>query len=139
MAVYDSYIAVGRRIKQRRRQHGMSQTALAGRLGMSQSSISNFEAARRRPSIDTFRKIAGLLCVPVGILLGGQPADNPEPGGHTVDSRRPILTHRMPIRRDLIVALELPADLTQAEASRVTAFVNSLVFEPADLDPDIEE
>ena len=37
--------------------------------------------------------------------------------------------HYFPVRRDLIVCLQLPRDLTTADAERIAGFVNSLVFD----------
>ena len=42
--------------------------------------------------------------------------------------------HQLPLRPDLLVQVELPVDLTQADADRVAAFVRSLAFDPPQSD-----
>jgi hypothetical protein len=43
-----------------------------------------------------------------------------------------LIAYRLPLRPDLIVQLDLPVELTQADANRISAFVKSLAFTPED-------
>lgn len=47
---------------------------------------------------------------------------------HRSPDRR-LVTHDFPLRPDLTVSIQLPTDLTVADAERMTGFVTSLVFE----------
>ncbi|WP_352403051.1 helix-turn-helix transcriptional regulator [Pyramidobacter sp.] len=49
---------IGTLIKQKRREHGVSQNELAERSGMSRSTIINFEAGKRSPRVDDLQNIA---------------------------------------------------------------------------------
>ena len=53
-----------------RQTAGLSQGALAKRLGLSQSTIGMYEAGHREPSIDHLRKLARLLDTDVNTLVG---------------------------------------------------------------------
>jgi len=50
--------AVASRIVAYRAQHGLSQTALARRLGMKQPAIARLEAGDHNPSLDTLTRLA---------------------------------------------------------------------------------
>ncbi len=45
-----------------------------------------------------------------------------------------FLTHHLPLRPDCVVQLTLPTDLTQAEANRLSAFLDVLVLGDQDTD-----
>lgn len=40
-----------------------------------------------------------------------------------------LLTYDFPLRPDLLIRIELPSNLTEAEAARLAAFLRSLVVE----------
>jgi transcriptional regulator with XRE-family HTH domain len=44
-------------IRQARQRAGLSQTALAGRAGTSQATISAYESGRKQPSVDTLERL----------------------------------------------------------------------------------
>lgn len=58
------------RIKEQRESYGMSQTELAGKLGVSKQSVSNWENDNIQPSIEMLIKIAKLFSVTTDYLLG---------------------------------------------------------------------
>lgn len=60
----------GRRLGRIRTDAGLSQTALASRVDMSQSAISQMEAGERKPSFDVLRQLARALGVSPSYLLG---------------------------------------------------------------------
>ena len=66
-----------RRIRQEQR---LSQKALAGRIGVGETMIVDYEAGRKTPGIDKLVMLAGALDVSVTELLGA--------GGGTIEDRR---------------------------------------------------
>ena len=62
---------LGKMLKQRREEQGLTQAALAHKVGVSQTYIAKLESgARTSPSLATLRKLAKALGVPVVELLG---------------------------------------------------------------------
>ena len=64
----DFYIKLGKNIKQRRKQIGLSQQALADKLDISLNFVGKIEVAFSRPSLDTLIKIADGLGLSVSDL-----------------------------------------------------------------------
>jgi transcriptional regulator with XRE-family HTH domain len=64
--------ALGRTVRLRRRELGMSQEELASRAGLDQAYISHVEAARRNVSIDNLTRLALALELDVAALFGPQ-------------------------------------------------------------------
>lgn len=62
--------AIGERIKQLRRQKGISQIELANHLGVSKSVISSYENAVHFPPYDILLKMSWLFGVSTDYLLG---------------------------------------------------------------------
>lgn len=61
---------IGKRITQVREEKGLSQSALAREMGVSQSAVSQIEAGERNPSYEMLRQIANALKVSVAHLVG---------------------------------------------------------------------
>ncbi len=62
--------ALGMRLKALREQHGLSQTALAKRVKVTQPYLAMLESgAFRNPTLDVVRRLAKALKVPVAELL----------------------------------------------------------------------
>jgi transcriptional regulator with XRE-family HTH domain len=61
--------ALGRTVRLRRRELGLSQEELAARAGLDQAYISHVEAARRNISVDNLARLAAALEVTVGGLF----------------------------------------------------------------------
>ncbi|AEJ43805.1 helix-turn-helix domain-containing protein [Alicyclobacillus acidocaldarius] len=55
-----------------RNERGLSQAALAKRVGVVQSAISQFESGAVQPAIDTLERLADALNVPISELLTSQ-------------------------------------------------------------------
>ena len=72
---------IGKRIAEIREDAGMSQSALARAVGISQSAISQIEAGDRNPSFEMLRSIAKALGVTPAYLVG------PEETGLTRDEQ----------------------------------------------------
>jgi transcriptional regulator with XRE-family HTH domain len=65
------------RLKTARELRKMSQGELAEKSRLPPSSVSHFEAGKRKPSFDNLRKLAGALSVTTDYLLGR--AETPDP------------------------------------------------------------
>ena len=63
------YVAVGKKVRAARDELGLSQTALADRIGFKRASIANLEAGRQRIALHLFVLIAQALGVEPGSLL----------------------------------------------------------------------
>ena len=60
----------GEKLHRLRREKGMSQEALAGKLGVSRQAVSRWETGETVPSTDTLKEIAKVFQVSVDRLLG---------------------------------------------------------------------
>jgi len=58
------------RIKELRTSHGMSQVALAYKIGVTKQCVSNWENGYIQPSIDMLIKLTNLFSVSVDYILG---------------------------------------------------------------------
>jgi transcriptional regulator with XRE-family HTH domain len=65
------FVAIGRRIQERRRALGLTQEKIARRAGISVSFLSMLERGERSPHLATLVDIAGALVLPPVALLGG--------------------------------------------------------------------
>ena len=70
---------VGRRVRARRTQLGLSQTELGLRLGLSFQQIQKYENGGNRISAGTLGRIAAALDAPVGFFFRGLAPDGPAP------------------------------------------------------------
>jgi transcriptional regulator with XRE-family HTH domain len=76
---------IGKRIQDIRIQRHMTQETLASRIGISKSSISEWEACKRVPRMETLRKIADALGVDVWEIIGFEEVDYTPPVNNEVD------------------------------------------------------
>ena len=60
------------RLRELRRKNGYTQSSLAKALGVSQSTIGNWEAGIRLPNLDTLERITRLFGISVGCFFGEQ-------------------------------------------------------------------
>lgn len=60
------------RLRELRRKNGYTQSGLAKALGVSQSTVGNWETGFRRPNLDNLERITRLFGVSVGWLFGEQ-------------------------------------------------------------------
>lgn len=85
-------IKLGDKIKQLRLEKGIRQDDLAAAVGITKSSVSNYERNQRSPQYDVLYKIAEVLGVPIAELLTGTTAEKEDTGlarENQTDSRRP--------------------------------------------------
>jgi transcriptional regulator with XRE-family HTH domain len=78
---------IGERIKQLRKEKGMTLKDLSAKINMSVSFLSDIENAKSYPSLKRCKEIAHGLNVSVSLLLGEKVQDNPitsEDGSYTV-------------------------------------------------------
>ncbi|MDY0088775.1 MAG: helix-turn-helix transcriptional regulator [Flavobacteriaceae bacterium] len=62
-------MSFGNKLLELRKQKGLSQEDLAVDLGISQSSVSNYEAGLTKPDITVLEKVSAYFSVPVSDLL----------------------------------------------------------------------
>ena len=67
-------MSVGSQIKQRRIELNMSQEALAEKIGVSRSAISNWEIERNYPDLQVIVSLSDILDIPLDTLLKGDTA-----------------------------------------------------------------
>ena len=60
------------RLRELRRKNGYTQSGLAKALGVSQSTVGNWEAGIRMPNLDTLERITRLFGISVGCFFGEQ-------------------------------------------------------------------
>jgi DNA-binding XRE family transcriptional regulator len=63
------YAEVGRRVRQARERVGLTQDALASRVSLSRTSVTNIEKGRQKLSVHTLCGLAAELGVAPGVLL----------------------------------------------------------------------
>lgn len=73
--IHPKRLAIGRRIAAARAKTGLSQAALATKLGLSAGAITQWETGRVTPEPDKFQALAEALGVEVGWLLTGDEPD----------------------------------------------------------------
>ena len=71
---------VGVQLAAERRRAGLSQEALAARLGVTRQAVSNWEGGKSQPDLEMLKKIAAQLSIPIEYLIYGRPASRPVPG-----------------------------------------------------------
>lgn len=63
------YVAMGKRIRKFREKHGWTQSDLAAKIGMSNTTISHIECGQGKHEFDTYIKIANALEVSMDMVL----------------------------------------------------------------------
>lgn len=77
---------MGERIAELRRKCGLSQAALAKKLGLSTSAIAMYEQGRREPSVAILIALTEVLGVTMDYLLTGQIRPKPVPASREGDN-----------------------------------------------------
>lgn len=75
---------VGARVRELRRERGLSLSALAAAAGIGKGSLSELENGVRNPTLATLYALAGPLQVPLATLLAEQPGASVADGGMRV-------------------------------------------------------
>lgn len=64
------YKALGKRIKELRKEHGFTQEILGEKIGVTKSAIVNYETGIRKIPLDTLVKISQLFDIKLDTLIG---------------------------------------------------------------------
>lgn len=70
MSAHETSAAVGARIRDARRERGISMSALARAAGIGKATLSQLEAGERNPTIETLYAICSPLGIPLSVLVG---------------------------------------------------------------------
>lgn len=65
------------RIREVRKQHNMTMKQLGIKIGVAESTISQYETGKRQPDNEALLRIGELFNVTVGYLLGAEDKENP--------------------------------------------------------------
>ena len=74
------------RIKEKRIERGLSQKALASKIGISDAAVSKIESGTNNPSDRTIKLIADVLNVPESWLRTGEGDEDIKPTGNAMDA-----------------------------------------------------
>ena len=107
---------LGERIRSHRQAAGLTQEALAQRLGVVKQTIGNYERGEREPDLATLRAIADILGVTPADLLDDSPTTNPIKGGIT-------MTNPITLNELLLVASVRRLDVTFTLTRTLTATI----------------
>lgn len=72
-----SAVRLGRRLRMTRRRLGLTQDAVSGRTGLSKSFLSQLEAGRANPTLESLHRLAEAVETPLSVLLGGPAGGGP--------------------------------------------------------------
>lgn len=111
---------VGRRIRMRRMELGMSQTDLAGKLGLTFQQVQKYEKGANRVSAGRLQRISELLDVPVGFFFAS--------AGKEREGTSTMLDHL-----DTSAGLRLIKAFTKIENKKLAAMVVGMVEELAQI------
>ena len=100
------------RLKELRKNKGLTQTALANLFAISNGAVGNWETGLRQPDHDTLTKIADFFDVSIDYLLGR--TDEPSPSSPTLDKQLEGI--------DFALYGETK-DLTDAEKEKILDFI----------------
>ncbi|MDI6943712.1 XRE family transcriptional regulator [Microbacterium barkeri] len=81
----DPRTLVGRRLREARTLTGLSVSALARRLGISTSAVSQIERGVMQPSVSRLIAITDALGVPLATVLSGSVATGPDDGSYALE------------------------------------------------------
>lgn len=85
--------STGARVKAVRTERGLSLSALAAAAGIGKATLSDLEAGRRNPTLDTLYAVAGPLGVPLADLVVEGEGEAAEVGDGQLSSRRLHVQH----------------------------------------------
>lgn len=134
---YEEALKIGDAVRDGRLRHMMTQAALAERLGMTPTTIAQWERGFARPSLETRMDLAELLAIPFDQLLPEAPVEVvlTDPVVREIAHRcQPLSAKRRALVLELVVALADPADPLpeRADPERADpAFDGQLESQPA--------
>jgi transcriptional regulator with XRE-family HTH domain len=119
-------LEVGRKIRVRRLQAGLTLQRLASAVGVSQSLISQVERGLASPSITTLRRIAAALDVPIAALFLG---DDVASHGETDRLGRRLVVRRAERKRLHVPRSKIGYELLTPDLNRKVEFLR-IQYEP---------
>jgi transcriptional regulator with XRE-family HTH domain len=66
------FVALGQKVAQLRKEHGLTQQQSAEQLGVAQQTLAHYEGARLRVPASMLPQLAQIIGVPVDVLIGQQ-------------------------------------------------------------------
>lgn len=91
--VENIYEILGRRVREERKLAGLTLERLGEKAGITGPFVAHIEAGRKRPTLETVRRIAAALELPISSLLE-------EPGSRKADKDRSCIEEIASILRD---------------------------------------
>lgn len=85
------YEVLGENIRKKRDACGLTQEALANKVGISRPSLANIERGRQRLTVDQLVEIAGILEVSLEELVPAKDAMQSQPSAHILTSDLPTV------------------------------------------------
>jgi transcriptional regulator with XRE-family HTH domain len=110
------FAQLGRRIAERRKAQGLTQTQLGDILGVTQQQVGHFEVARRRVPVSMLPLLAQALALSVEELLGGEPPKSRKRGPAPKLQQQLERLSRLPRGQQQFISKTLDALLRQAGA-----------------------
>lgn len=87
----DLYVALGRRIARLRKSRGLTQSGLAGLLGLTRASVANIERGRQKFLVHTALRLVSVLKVTPNELLGRLDVSPDAPLDSLLDDRPSVV------------------------------------------------
>ena len=109
------------RLKELRKKRGLSQVALAERLGLSKSAIGAYETGDITPSVEALNAIADFFNVDLDYLLGKE-----EGSTYYLDPEAAELAKEIANRRDLRILFDATRDISAEEMAVIIKMVEGL-------------
>jgi len=109
------------RLKELRKKKGLSQVALADRLGLSKSTIGAYETGDIKPSIEALNLIADYFNVDLNYLMG-----NEDGSTYYLDPEAAEIAKEIANRSDLRILFDATRDISKEDMDVVIRMVEGL-------------
>lgn len=122
----------GERVRQRRKELGMTQDELAHKIGCSnRTSVWQIENEKNKPTLETMGKLAAALRVPIEYLIG-------KPSKDDLATKIAVDYLINDLSSDDIILIDTVRCFNQGAYDRLMAYINDLKKNPDNLLPDVE-
>ena len=109
------------RLRELRKKRGMSQVALAERLGLSKSTIGAYETGDITPSVDALNLLADFFNVDIDYLLGKEAGST-----YYLDPEAAELAKEIANRKDLRILFDATRDISKEDMDVIIRMVEGL-------------
>ena len=109
------------RLKELRKRRGLSQVALADRLGLSKSTIGAYETGDIKPSIEALNAIADFFNVDLNYLMGAEDGST-----YYLDPEAAEIAKEIANRKDLRILFDATRDISAEEMAVIIKMVEGL-------------